>query len=502
MYNTARYLVRKGDGLIFGPKRNMAKKELTGVNLLLEGPLFKSLMTLAFPLVLAQLLQATYQLIDAFWVGRLGGNAVAAVSVTTPITFVSIAIGSGFSIAGSVLIAQFVGARNQRMVNHVAAQTMLMVFLVSVVLAIAGFLIAPGILKLMGVSEAVYEGALKFMRVSFVGLPFNFMFIMFMSFMRSVGRPAIPLYIIMGTVTLNYILDPIFIFGRGSIPAMGVMGAAVATLSTQILALCIGMSILLRGKRGVHIRFSDFTPDWQYIKQAFNLGLPASIEQSMRGLGLTMMTFLITSFGTVTLASFGVGSNVLQVVMIPALGFSQAISTVVAQNMGAGQIDRAERLGRLGGVIAFSTLTLAGILAFVFATRLVAVFVPEDPAVIAGGANYLRTMSLAWGFLGFQLAMTGVFKGSGNMVVSMIIALVSIWVLQFPIAYVLSRHTTLGVQGLWLAFPSSNIIIALVSLGVFLKGDWKKKRLTKEVNEEEALTMDVNKETLVEEGIR
>lgn len=128
----------------------MANKEEKGVNLLLEGPLLRSLMKLAIPLVLAQLLQATYQLIDAFWVGRLGGNAVAAVSVTTPITFVSIAIGSGFSIAGSVLIAQFVGARNQRMVNHVAAQTMLMVFLVSTVLAVAGFFAAPGILRLMG----------------------------------------------------------------------------------------------------------------------------------------------------------------------------------------------------------------------------------------------------------------------------------------------------------------------------------------------------------------
>ncbi|MCK7554260.1 hypothetical protein MKQ70_04245 [Chitinophaga sedimenti] len=111
---------------------------------------------------------------------------------------------------------------------------------------------------------------------------------------------------------------------------------------------------------------------------------------------------MITSFGTITLASFGVGSNVLQVVMIPALGFSQAISTVVAQNIGAGQIDRAERLGRLGGVIAFSFLSLTGLFAFLFAARLVAVFVPGDPAVIAGGAQYLRTMSPAWGFRGFS----------------------------------------------------------------------------------------------------
>jgi putative MATE family efflux protein len=471
-------------------------------NPLLEGPILSSLLKLTVPIILLQLLQAAYQLIDAFWVGRLGGDAVAAVSVTTPFVFLSIAIGAGLAIAGSVLIAQYVGARNQPMVDHVAGQTLLMVLLISVCLGALGFVFAPNLLQLMKVSDAVYDGALGFMRFSFIGLVFNFQFIMFTAFMRGVGNPTVPIYIIVGSVTLNFALDPLFIFGWGPVPASGVMGAAMATLSTQALATVVSFIILFRGKRGIDLKLRDFIPDFPYIKKAFFLGLPSSIEQSVRGLGVTLMTFLIASHGTLSLASYGVGSSILQVVMITGMGFSQAISTLVAQNIGAGKVTRAARIGRLGATVSFWCLSGIGLLAFLLAEQLVAFFVPEDPNVIAGAAVFLRTIALTWGFLGVQLAITGVLKGSGNMVTSMILALVSQFVLQFPLAYVLSHHGSMGVKGIWWAFPISNVVMSLIAMGVFARGDWKKKRIIEGAEEEEELIRQVNKETIVEEGIK
>jgi putative MATE family efflux protein len=468
-------------------------------NELLEGPIISSLLKLAIPLILGNILQSAYQLIDAFWVGRLGGNAVAAVSVTTPVVFLSIALGFGLAIAGSTLIAQYVGAKNYTMVNHVAAQTVLMVVLVSVLLGAVGYVFTPDLLRLIGVAPAVYEGALGFMRVTFIGLIFNFTFIVFQAFMRGTGYPKVPVYIVLGTVILNFALDPFLIFGWGPIPAMGVMGAAVATLITQIIASLIGMGILFRGKHGIHLRRKDFVPDWTYIKRAFNLGFPASIEQSMRGLGLIVMTFLITSFGTLTLASYGVGSNVLQVIMIPAMGLSMAVSTLAGQNIGAGNIERAARIGRLGMTLGFWTLTGVGLLVFLLAPYIVQFFVPDDPAVIENGARFLRIMSPAWGFLAIQLCLTGVFRASGNMVIAMILALISQWVLQFPLAYIISRHTTLGPQGLWWAFPISNIITALITWSIYIKGDWKKKRLTEE---DKVLEDELTHEILANEGVR
>jgi putative MATE family efflux protein len=464
---------------------------------LLEGPILRSLLSLAVPIALANVLQAAYQLIDAFWVGRLGGAAVAAVSVSTPITFLTIALGAGFAIAGSTLIAQYFGAGNHEMVDHVAAQTLLTVVLLSLVLGALGFIAAPGILRLMGVAPDVYAGAVGFMRVSFVGLVFNFFFFMFQSIMRGVGEARFPVVVVLGTVLLNFLLDPLFIFGAGPIPALGVMGAAMATVGTQSLAAVVALVVLLRGRFGIHLAWRDFTPDPAYIRRAFRLGFPASIEQSARALGLTVLTFLIATFGTTTMAAYGVGSTVVQLVMIPAMGLSMAVSALVGQNIGAGQIDRAARIGRLGSALGFGLLTAMGVIAFGFAPWIVRFFVPGDPSVIAAGSEFLRIVALSWGFLGLQLSMTGVLRASGNMVMTMMLTLVSQWVLQFPLAYVLSRHTALGSRGIWWAFPISYVAIALVTMGVYAKGDWKRTRL---VEPESSLAEQATSDILVVEG--
>jgi putative MATE family efflux protein len=413
--------------------------------------------------------------------------------------FLTIGLGAGLAIAGSTLVAQYFGAGNREMVDHVAAQTLVMIVLVSVVLGAAGYIAAPTVLHAMGVTPEVFTGAVGFMRVSFVGLVFNFFFFMFQSLMRGVGEARLPVFIVFGTVVLNFALDPLFIFGWGPIPAMGVMGAAVATLGTQSIAALIGLGVLLGGRYGIHLAWRDFIPDAAYIKRAFLLGFPASIEQSARALGLTVLTFLIASFGTLTVAAYGVGSTILQVVMIPAMGLSMAISTLVGQNIGAGNVDRAARIGRLGSWMGFGILTALGVLAWATAPQLVAFFVPKDPDVIAAGATYLRVMALSWGFLGAQFSMTGVLRASGNMLTTMMLTLVSQWVLQFPLAYVLSMHTSLHQLGIWWAFPISNVIIAGVTVAVFAKGDWKKKRL---VSTEEKLTEDVSAEIIAEEGVR
>ncbi len=470
------------------------------INPFLEGPILRSLITVAVPIVLANILQAGYQLIDAFWVGRLGADAVAAVSVSFPFTFLTISLGAGLAIAGSTLIAQYVGAKNQKMVDHVAGQTIVMIFLASLLLGALGFFLAPVFLRLMGVTPAVFAGALGFMRVSFVGLIFVFTFSMFQSIMRGTGNVTVPVYIVLGTVILNFLLDPLFIFGWGPFPAAGVMGAAIATLGTQSLAALIGIALLFSGKYGINLHVKDLVPDFSYVKRAFFLGFPSSIEMSMRALSLTVMTFLVTSFGTLTVASYGVGSNVLQVVIIPALGLSMAISAMVGQNIGAGNLDRAARIGRIGAWLGFSVLEGVGILVFIFAPHLVRFFVPDSPEVIAGGAAFLRTISLAWGFIGVQMALSGVLRASGNMVTTMLLTMASQWVLQFPLAYLLSKHTALGAQGIWWAFPISSALVALATMVIFAKGGWKRKRLTHEETKEEQLEEMVTEEVLAEEA--
>lgn len=478
---------------------SMSERNEARAQALLQGPILKSLITLAAPIMLMNIIQSAYTLIDAFWVGRLGGAAVAAVSVSFPIIFLCIALGTGFSMAGSTLIAQYFGARKTDMVDHVAAQSLLMSVIVAVVLGVMGFFAAPSLLGLMGVAPDVFEGALGFMRVSFVGLAFTFSMFMFQSLMRAVGETTIPIYISIGSVILNFVLNPVFIFGWGPIPAYGVMGSAITTVLAQMLGGVVVIIVLLGGKFGIHLRLRDFKPDFTYIKRAFFLGAPASAEMSMRALGMAVLTFIITSFGTMAIASYGVVSNVLNVAMIPAFGLSMAISTLAGQNIGAGNIERAGQIGRLGAWLGFWMLLGFGVIAFLFAHHFVAFFVPSDPGVIEGGAHLLRIMALFWCCIGIQFALTGVLRAAGDMITPLVISLVSQWVLQFPLAYVLSNHAGMGVDGIWWAFPIANVATTLVTVLIYVRGNWKKKKL---IDADDALVKKVTDETLTEEGFR
>jgi putative MATE family efflux protein len=444
---------------------------------LLEGSIPRSLFLLAVPIMGANILQVAYQLVDAFWVGRLGADAVASVSVTMPIMFVIVAAGMGFAIAGTTMIAQYTGARDHDMVDHVAAQTLVTIVAVSIVLGALGFVLTPYILTWMGVSPRVYDGALSFMRIIFVALPFTFVYAMAQALMRGVGEVRAPLYIVAGTVIVNFFLDPVLIFGRYGLPAWGVTGAAVATLIAQAFAAAIALRLLFGGRYGIHLRWRDFVPDPAFVKRAFLLGYPASIEQSARGLGMTVLTFLIASFGTTVMASFGVAGNVFNVVIIPAMGFSMATSTLVGQNIGAGNIARAEKVARLAAVITFGMLTFFGAVCFVFAPQIVRFFIPTAPDVVREGAAYIRIVAWSFGFIGLQFALTGVLRAAGEMIPAMVIGLVSQWVLQIPLAFALSQHTPLGVAGVWWSTPVANVVTATVAGLWFARGSWKTRRL-------------------------
>lgn len=464
-----------------------------------EGPINKALLSLAIPIVFGQLLQSAYQLTDAFWVGRLGANEVAAVSVSMPVTFLVIALGAGLAMAGATLTAQYMGARQYDKVNHVAGQTMLMVFITSVVLGFLGYLLSPYFLKLLGVEEAVYTNALSFMRISFVSVIFVFVYNMFQALMRGIGQVKVPLYIVLGTVLLNFVLDPLFIFGIGKFDGLGVSGAALATLVTQALAALTGFYILSKGKHGIHLTWRDLSPDWTYIKRAFFLGAPGSVELSARALGLITMSFLVASFGTVTIASYGVGSNILQLITIPAMGLAMAVSTLVGQNLGANRVDRAAKITVIGSVWSFAMLTVFGVFAYLLAPNVVRFFIPDNPLVVEQGAEFLKVMCLSWGFIGVQLSIMSAFRASGNMTNSMILSLLTQWVFQFPLAYILSKHTYLAEKGIWWSFAVTNILVALVAVAWYARGSWKKTRI---IEQDDIETLATSEEALIEVGER
>lgn len=465
---------------------------------LTEGPIFASLISLAIPIVLANLLQTAYQLIDAFWVGRLGGVAVASMSVVFPISFLAMALGMGFSIAASTIVAQQVGAKLWSEVKHTASQAMFVAIVMGLVLGAVGYILAPHILTLMNIPPEVYPSALKVMRIAFATTPLSFIYVTYQSLMRGVGEVNRPLVIVLTTVVFNAVLDPFFIYGYGPVPELGVAGAMTATFITQAIAATIALVSLFRGAQGMQISLADFTIDRVFLKRLFFLGVPTSMEQTVRALGMTIMTVLVTVFGTTAVAAYGVGSNVLMVVIIPALGLSLAVAAFVGQNIGAGRMDRAVAAVKIGSMISFGVLSIIGCITFVTAPYIVNFFITSGSAdVVALAVQYVHVMAFMFGFIGLQMVFFGVFRAAGSPMSSFILTAIS-QVIQFPLAYWLSRHTSLGVSGIWWSAPAANIITVVLATGWYLSGKWQKPALTKEA----VLNEEVAEEILMEEGVR
>jgi len=315
--------------------------------------------------------------------------------------------------------------------------------------------------------------------------------------MRGVGNVKIPMFIVLGTVLLNLILDPLFIFGYGPFPSLGVAGAALATIITQGLSALAGLLILFYGKREINIRLKELRFDFSLIKKMFLLGFPSSIEQSTRALGMIVITFLVASFGTVIVAAFGIGSRMLSLVIIPSMGLSMATSTLVGQNIGAGKTERAEKTVKISALVGFVSLTVMGLFIFLFAESLSSFFLPGEAEAISSSVLFIKLMALTFGFIGLHMVISGAFRGAGSTLVSMMLSIIPLWVLEFPLAYILSKHTGLAEVGLWIAFPVANIIGSAISVFWFLKGSWKQKRITEEIK----IAKEVSEEAIIEEGL-
>lgn len=438
-----------------------------------EGRIFNSLFSLAVPIILANVLQTAYQLIDTFWLGRLGANAVAAVSISFPLLFLVLSLGSGLTLAGTVLVSQYFGAEDQKKVDFNSSQTISLIFFVSIFLSVLSYFSAGPLMRLIGAGPEILEDSVSYFKVSSIGFVFLFMFFAFQSLMRGIGNVMLPVYIVLSTVFLNLILDPLFIYGYGPVPGYGVAGAAVASVITQALSAAIGIWILFKGKSGIKIHLNQMRPHFFTLKRIVNLGVPASIEQSTRALGMTFMVVLVTGFGSEVVAAYGIGARILSFIIIPALGLAIATTSLVGQNIGAIKIKRAEKVANLSSQIAFFGLTGMGILMYFFAVPITAFFIPNDPDVIQDAALFIKIMAPSFGLLGVQQVLNGVFNGAGFTKASMLISILNLWIIRFPVAFLLSHKTDLSYEGIWWAFPISNLIAALAAFIYFKQGYWK-----------------------------
>lgn len=436
--------------------------------------LFKQLLNLALPITIGGCVQLGYHLINSFWVGRLGAEAVAVISICIPVNLLLISLGSGLSMGASILIAQNFGARNTQQVNHIAAQILSTMIVLAVVLSIAGIFATPAILQFMHVDANIFVDAVHYLRISFASLLFLFLSTVYQSVLRGVGETKSPLRIIISSVILNAALDPLLIFGWGPIPALGVGGAAYATLITQLIASIFGIRLMLKPQFGLTIKSADLWPDWPLMGRLFRIGVPASIEQSMQALTVGAMTLLAAKFGTVTLASYGMAFRIITFLIIPPFSISMASSILVGQSIGAGNLQQPRRIALVGAAFNFAMMSVVSLIFLFAAKSIVAFFVPSDAELIAHCAPALRIFALSFGITAVHLALSGAFRGGGATLAAMLLTIVGAWGVQVPSAYVMSQLTSLGEFGLWWATPVAAIFNTAIAVIYFRSYRWIK----------------------------
>lgn len=463
----------------------------------INGGLVWPLVVLSVPIVLTNLLMVGYNLADTFWVGRLGQEAVSALSFSWAIIFLVISFAIGFNVAGTVLVAQNKGAGNLGKISHVAGQTITFVFLLSIAFGVIGFFLSPTLLRLVGAEPGTleYDYALVYTQTEFIGMPFIFAFFVFQSLLQGWGDTRTPFYLMSASVALNVVIDPFFIlgfeenvvfawFGLEALEAQlygltgfagwEVQGAALATILSRGLAAGIGIWLLLSGRVGIELSSSDFRPTAETIKQLITIGTPASVEISTKAFSVTILTALVALAGPTPVAGYGIGTRVTSMVVLPALGLARGVETVVGQNLGAGQKERAKRgVFAASGIIA-GCLLVFSLFVYVLAEPIVGVFITGSGAVevVEIGAEYLRIVSVSYIFLGVFYIVQGAYRGSGSTRLAMTFAIIGFIVLRPLLAYGFAEPIGMGATGVFLGDALTNVVIVVLAGLYLLRGTW------------------------------
>ncbi|MGI6362982.1 MAG: MATE family efflux transporter [Bacillota bacterium] len=439
---------------------------------ILTGNIRKVLISLALPVILGNAIQTIYQVVDTYWVSRLadGDIAVAAINFVWPMIFVTMAFGIGMNIAGTSLISQFIGQNKEKEATMVAGQLVSFSFVFSLLLAVVGLLAGRPLMTLLGAEGLIFNYGWEYIEAIFLGMPTMFVFFAFQSIKQGQGDTVTPMILSGISVVLNIFLDPLLMF----VFDMGMAGAAWATVLARAIAAVAGLYLLFFKKEGISPQFRDLRFNGKVLRDIVRIGFPAGFGQSVEGIGFMILSAFVLSFGDFTVAAFGIGNTINSLILMPAMGIGAALATVVGQNLGADQPQRAAKAVWESIRTSVTMLGIGGIAMFFIAPYVVGIFTSE-PIVLQQGTYFLRLISLSIPLMGVFESFLGCFQGSGHTVMSMMMTSGRLWVLRIPLVILFKYTTSFAEKSVWYAMVLSNFLISLFGLVLFLGGRWKKR---------------------------
>jgi putative MATE family efflux protein len=444
-------------------------------NSLIELPIGKALFSLAIPLMVSSGLATTQSIIDTFWVGKLGKEALAAVALGGTIMMFLFALGIGIAAGTLALVARFVGANQHKTANNVAFQALIMALVMSAIVGTVGFFCSGPLLKSLGASAEVVHLGVGYLRILFAGTVTLFVLFLGSATLQGAGDTITPMKMSLLANVLNMIFDPFFIFGIG-LPRMGVSGAAVATVLSQAISGALILYILARPGAAIHLNIKQLKLDVQTMKDILKIGVPNSFQMFVRSVMVLILISLVASFGNSAIAAYGIGVRLRMIFLMPAFALGSASATMVGQNLGAGEFLRARKSALFATLVDMGIMVIASILFFIFSQDIIEIF-NSDPQVVRLGSEFIRVTSPFFIFIAFSAVLNKALSGAGDTLVPMFLTLLSLWFFQIPAAFLLSRHTSLGVSGIWWSIGLSSLLNGLLILAWFRTGKWKERFL-------------------------
>ncbi|HEX6106224.1 MAG TPA: MATE family efflux transporter [Gemmatimonadales bacterium] len=438
------------------------------------GPIGRSLLLLAIPMVLETAMESLFALVDVFFVSRLGPDAVATVGLSESMLVMVYTVAIGLSIGLSAVVARRIGERDAEGAARAAVQGIALGVGVAIVVGAIGIVFAPRLLALMGASPAVQAEGAGYTRVLLGGSGTVLLLYLINAVFRGAGDASIAMRSLWLANGINIVLDPCLIFGLGPFPELGVTGAAVATTIGRGVGVLYQVSQLRRRDGRVLIRREHLRLDPAVMATVVRLSGVATFQVLIATTSYVGLVRVVSGFGSHVLAGYTIAIRLLMFVLLPSWGLSNAAATMVGQGLGAGKPERAARAVRLAGLANVVLLGLVSVVFLVFTRDIVGVF-SGDPPVLEQGVLALRTMAVGLAFYGYGMVLHQSFNGAGDTRTPTYLNLVCFWMLQIPLAWLLSRR--LGPWGAYLAIPLAECTLTVLSAWMFGLGRWKTQRV-------------------------
>lgn len=443
--------------------------------LILHGSLVRAVLSIAIPVVINSFLQTMYNMTDTYWLGKLGVDYLAAINLVSPVQSTVINFGSGVTVAGAVMISQYIGAGKAEMAKKIANQIFTVAMLFAIVCAMVIAVATPGIVRWMGADDDYFSHAVTYLRLVILDMPFLFMVNIYQSTRQAQGDTFTPMLLNLLGIGINMVLDPLLML----VLHLNAAGAALATVFSKMVPACIGFFLLLpRPKEAICFDRRYLRPEVACLRDVVRIGLPTALGSSFMQFGFILMSRNVNAYGKMAMAAYGIGNKVNGLISLPSTGIGSAVSTITAQNMGAQQPERARRGYLLSMSMVLVCLLISGFILSRPAISTAAVSIFSDEAeVIPLAADFLSIMAFWCWTNSIHDATRGLLQGSGHTFLPVAVDMTRLWVLRFATLWFCETVLHMGVRSVWYSVVVSNGLSSVMLLILYFTGIWRKNTI-------------------------